>query len=148
MEKMNWNYIAGFFDGEGSISVSRVKGNNPPERIQYCLRIRIYNSEISVLKKIKSFLNYGKIYINHRLIGHNLVYELSIIKKLEVKEFLDKIKDLVMLKKSQIDFVLNNYDFQFRKSNKYFDIDKFRGFINRKNMDKLRKNHTIKLGEK
>ncbi|MEK6906531.1 MAG: LAGLIDADG family homing endonuclease [Nanoarchaeota archaeon] len=48
---MNWDYLAGFIDGEGSIIIS------PPR-----IRLYISNTNREVLEKIRNFVNCGKVY--------------------------------------------------------------------------------------
>jgi hypothetical protein len=132
---MNWDYISGFFDGEGNLHISISKKNY--EHSAYQLMIRLYSSDDKVLLKIKEFLGFGYIYLKKA----SGVYELTITKKKDVLTFLMNIKDKVILKKSQTEFILQNYSFE-RKNNALFDLDTFRSFITRKNV--IRKNHTIK----
>ena len=134
---MDWSYISGFFDGEGNINLIKVKtslnGTN-----QLSVMIRIYQQDAEVLKSIQSFLGFGKIYSKRDL------HELTFNKKSNVKFFLENIKDKVIVKKAQVDYLLKNYSFE-RKSNAYFDVDQFRSSIKRKNVDKFRKLHTTFL---
>ena len=51
MNKMNWSYIAGFIDGEGSI-VKR----------KYGFAISIPQTNLEVLEEMKEFIGYGNIY--------------------------------------------------------------------------------------
>ena len=132
---MDWNYIAGFFDGEGNLHINALKKKG--KIIAYQLRIRIYSSDEKVLLNIQKFLGSGKIYLK-RISG---VYELNLLKKKEVLGFLKNIQEKVILKKNQVDFVLKNYGFE-KENNLSFDIDGFRGFITRKNV--VRKHHTLK----
>ena len=128
---MNWDYIAGFFDGEGNLHVQQVK---PPPDKQVSILIRIYSSQVNVLNAIKKFIGFGNLYIK-KSTG---VSELTIIKKEYVKNFLDNIKEKIIIKKEQVDYLLFNYNFE-RGSNSNFDVDKFRSFITRKNVEKFRK---------
>lgn len=131
---MNWDYIAGFFDGEGNINVSKTcdykKGGH-----NLVIMIRIYQSSKEVLEEIKAFIGYGSIYCKKS----NLVFELTFSKKENVSAFLSNIKDKVILKKEQVNYLLNNYSFN-RGNNPSFDVDKFRSFITRKNV--VRKLHS------
>jgi len=132
---MNWDYlIAGFFDGEGNLNIKPVKGGSG--KIAYQFQIRIYSSETIILEKIQKFLNYGKIYFRKK----TGVSELTISKKADTIKFLKNIVDKSVLKKDQINFILNNYSFE-RNNNVGFDLDIFRGFIKRKNV--VRTHHTL-----
>jgi hypothetical protein len=134
---MDWSYVAGFFDGEGNIHVIKSRnyknGNN-----SFYIMIRIYQGDINVLEQIRAFMGYGKIY----KYSNKSAAELTFNRKKDVKDFLMNIKDKVFVKKQQVEYVLNNYVFE-RGGNMSFDIDKFRESISRRNVDKLRKHHTI-----
>lgn len=131
---MNQDYIAGFFDGRGNLHITPLKKNNIT--IAYQLKARLYSSDGKVLLKIKEFWGYGNIYFKKVFD----VYELNIMKKKEVLDFLINIKDKLIIKKSQTEFVIQNYSFK-RENNLYFDVNKFRSFIKRKNVK--RKYRTI-----
>ena len=127
---MDWDYLAGFFDGEGNLHINYIKNKT------YQLFIRIYSSDERILKEIQNFLKYGKIYEKMK----TGVFELVISKKEYCRQVLESIKDKVILKRNQIAFLLDNFEFN-KSNNLRFDLDKFRGFITRKNV--VRKNHTL-----
>jgi len=128
---MNWPYIAGFFDGEGNLHLNFVKNK------QYLqLVCRIYNTEVFVLEEIKAFIGSGNIY--HK----KGVYELVIAKKSDVSSFLENIFPHLLLKRFVVDYILKNYNFE-RGTSINFDIQKFRSFVKRKNVDKFHKNHSL-----
>ena len=131
---MNWDYIAGFFDGEGNLHITALKKEG--RTIAYQLKTRLYSSNNKVLLKIKEFLGYGNIYLK-KVSG---VYELNIMKKKDVLNFLVNLKNKLIIKKDQTEFVIQTYSFK-RENNLYFDVDKFRSFIKRKNVK--RKHRTI-----
>lgn len=140
---MDYSYIAGFFDGEGSIKINFIK-----KAIAYQVLVRIYSTEKKILEKIREFVGYGHIYTKtSKNENCRIVYEFSISKKAECLSFLKNIFNFSILKKQQIEYLLQNFNFG-RNSNKYFDIDKFVGFIKRKNQEKHRKYHTIKNEKK
>jgi len=124
---MDWNYIAGYFDGEGNLHVTEVKG-----RGAYHLQIRIYSSDEKSLKKIQEYLGYGKIYLRKK----TEVGELTIAKKEDCLNFLNNIQELVILKQGQVKFLLENYSFE-RTNNFSFDLDRFRSFVKRKNVTRI-----------
>lgn len=136
---MDWSYIAGFFDGEGNFHTRLNR-----KKQSYQLLIRMYGCNKELLKEIQKFLGYGSIYTKRKdSENRSACYELTISNKKHTKDFLLKIKDLLIEKKSQAEFLLNNFVFEYN-SNKNFDIDMLRSFITRKNISKFRKNHTIK----
>jgi hypothetical protein len=130
---MNWDYIAGFFDGEGNLHINRsnINVNGSPN---YAILVRIYNSSYEVLQEIKNFIGFGNIY--KKLNG---VFELTFCKKSDVNSFLTSINGKSILKKEQIDYLMKNYDFSVGKTNNKFNLEKFRSFISRRNSDRFRK---------
>lgn len=52
---MNWDYLAGFVDGEGSITISR-SSNSITESERYQVRLSIGNTNKEVLENIREFL--------------------------------------------------------------------------------------------
>jgi len=145
---MNWDYLAGFFDGEGNLHTGFIKNK------QACqLRIRIYSTNQGVLEQIKEFLgDEGYIYTkkaSRNDPNRNLVYEFVILKKEDCLLFLKNIYPYSIIKKEQITYLLENFDFSRGNragghNNLHFDIDKFRSFNTRKNTNNSIKNHTIK----
>ncbi|MEK6889422.1 MAG: LAGLIDADG family homing endonuclease [Nanoarchaeota archaeon] len=131
---MDWSYVAGFFDGEGNIHIAKSKsflnGKN-----SYNVMIRIYQQAPEVLKEIQLFFGFGHIYQKKD------VYELTFNKKAHVKLFLENIRDKIIVKKSQVEYLLKYFSFE-RASNMYFNVDEFRSFIKRKNVEFYRKNHS------
>jgi hypothetical protein len=123
---MDLDYIAGFFDGEGNLHISRVGSlvNGLP-KLQ--IRVRFYQKNREILNIIKNYLKFGTIYENRGL------FELTIYRKEEVKAFLEMIKDKVYLKREQVKYILTNFHFE-DGNNAFFDIEKFRKPIIRKNV--------------
>ena len=73
-----------------------------------------------------NFMGFGRIYSTK-----GRTPELTIIKKEEVKMFLDKITPFLILKKNHALFLLKEYNFG-RNNNLNFDIDKFHEYPKRK----------------
>ena len=89
---MNWSYIAGFFDGEGSL-VYNGKG----------FRIIIPQTNEEVLISIKNFIGYGNIiYIKKRKAHWSDSWSYYIAKQTEVYDFIRKIKPFVIVKRDLI----------------------------------------------
>lgn len=140
VDKMDWSYIAGFFDGEGNLHINVIRIKNKFKTLQiFC---RIYNVNKDILESIKRFIGFGKIY-THK--GHRAL-ELVISKKQEVKYFLEKIKDLVYLKKEQINYILKNFNFN-KDKNFNFNLDEFRSFVDRIGLNDVRKNYNYNLNK-
>ncbi|MDP3731014.1 MAG: LAGLIDADG family homing endonuclease [bacterium] len=86
---MTWNYIAGFFDGEGSL-VHNGKG----------FRILIPQTHEGVLLEIKNFIGSGIIYKVAKRKEHwkeSWVY--CIAKQEDILKFINKIKNNLVVKK-------------------------------------------------
>lgn len=90
---MNWNYIAGFFDGEGTINKNG-----------YRYRIAITQTNQKVLEEIKTFSKVGNVYeITKRKSHWKDCWIYFISNQNHVYFFLNKIKDKVIVKKDVID---------------------------------------------
>ena len=99
---MNWDYIAGLFDGEGSVHIRRIK--HPYKSSTYGKRIYKYlgfclgicNSNLDVLEEIKNFLQIGHINTDHperrSAYGHLPVYTFEVTRR---KDCLKLAKELV-----------------------------------------------------
>ena len=89
---MNWPYIAGFFDGEGSLTHN---GRG--------FRISIPQTNEEVLLSIKKFIGYGNIiYIAKRKSHWSDGWSYYIARQTEVYDFVKKIKPFVIVKKSLV----------------------------------------------
>lgn len=61
---MNWDYIAGFFDGEGTVFKSHRNRNG---RTEHIASVTMYNTHREVLEQIQNFLGgAGSIYVHLR----------------------------------------------------------------------------------
>ncbi|MBU1988150.1 MAG: hypothetical protein KKD94_01555 [Nanoarchaeota archaeon] len=88
---MNWDYIAGFIDGEGSIILK------PPR-----VRIYISNTNKEVLDEIRKFLGCGKVYeINRKNADKKWrkQYGWTICSHKEVLRILKNLKNRLVIKK-------------------------------------------------
>lgn len=133
---MNWEYIAGFFDGEGNISINKISKKQGKVRT-YQVLIRFYNSDLNILKKIKEFLGYGKIYQNNKKTDNrNTLYELTISSKPQVQNILTNLSKFSISKKEKINYVLKNFNFGYN-NNSSFNLDEFHSLTLRKNIDKF-----------
>lgn len=125
---MNWGYIAGYFDADGNF---HVKFNKSKPSFQ--LLIRIYSTQKIVLEKIKEFIGYGYVRIVKKKSNPKWsdCYEYCVSKKSESKDFIKRVIPYLIIKKTQGEFLLNNFDFR-RTSNIDFDLEEFRKPITRK----------------
>jgi len=88
---MDWKYIAGFFDAEGTIFYD----------------IKIVNTNREVLEKIKNFIGYGKIYVcefknNQQHFGKKPIYILQISKRKFVISFITNILNYSIIKRKEL----------------------------------------------
>ncbi len=86
---MNWNYVAGFFDGEGTL-VGRRKG----------FRIAITQTNKKVLEKIKNFSEIGHICnITKRKLHWKDSWIYFVAKQSDVYLFLKKVEPILIVKR-------------------------------------------------
>jgi len=50
---MDWNYVSGFFDADGSISLIKKYGN---EKANKTIQISFHNTELTILEEIRDFI--------------------------------------------------------------------------------------------
>ena len=86
---MDWNYIAGFFDGEGSISF-KVKGKTP------FYVVCIANTNREILEEIQKFLREKGI--NSHLYSRPSAQYIYISKQSDMLKFLRRIKPFIFIK--------------------------------------------------
>lgn len=99
---MNWDYIAGFFDGEGCLTVANRKRGG----IKY--QISISQCQKEVLEEIKNFTKVGNVYeANHR--GNRnwkpvwkKAFSFRISKRKDILFFIENIKDRIIVKREEI----------------------------------------------
>ncbi len=99
---MNWDYIAGFFDGEGNLYyVKKPSG--------YAARVAITQNDISPLLEIKTFLYKNKIdsiiYRNEPK-GKPEKHRLIINGYLDILEFLKNMREIVIVKKNKVEEII------------------------------------------
>jgi intein/homing endonuclease len=103
---MNWDYIAGFFDGEGNVHYMKRKSGS------YAGRIGITQSDTESLDEIKKFLNKNKIdcgvYKNHP--DTKIASRLVINGYWDVIDFLKNIREKVIVKRNKINEVIKNME--------------------------------------
>jgi len=94
---MDKNYIAGFFDGEGSV----YEVNNK-------IFVSIPQTNYDVLEKIVEFCGYGLLYETKKQKKHHKqAWVIRIQKKADVLDFLLMIKDIVIVKKEIVNHFIN-----------------------------------------
>ena len=118
------DYIAGFFDGEGCISLSKAKSDRCKTRgYKICSSICLTNTSKEILPLFRRFLEYHNIgYYNFQLrnhkINHKQIYRFEIYNKVEIKKFLILIKDKLIIKNSQAEIMLKYIDSRLSRGKK------------------------------
>jgi hypothetical protein len=90
-------WLAGFFDGEGSIQIRLRNDKTYKNNKQVIIRIEISQKDKTILENIKSNLGIGNIYYDKRGLWSYQIYSLS-----DVKKFLDTIEGKCVAKKEKI----------------------------------------------
>lgn len=88
---MNWDYLAGFIDGEGSIII------RPPR-----VRIYIANTNKKVLEEIRNFVNCGRVYeinMEGKSKKWNKQYGWTVGFHIEILKILKNLKNRLIIKK-------------------------------------------------
>ena len=63
--KIDIRYIAGFFDGEGCITFSKIMKYNPMMKKRYpctAIRMEVTNTDHIIIKDLHKFFNIGRLY--------------------------------------------------------------------------------------
>ena len=97
---MNDSYIAGFFEGEGCISISN----------KNVLIITIGQKDKTILDKIKSYINYGHIYSYLNKKTNQTYYNLRFAGKHSLL-FLKKILPYCEIKTNQINNIISKFEY-------------------------------------
>lgn len=124
---MTWQYIAGFFDGEGSISYNG-KG----------YRLTISQSHYTVLKQIHTFTGVGHIFKVTKRQAHwkdSWVYSIS--KQSDIVLFLKQIKPYLVVKKGLVVDILP----KLLKQTKIHENRLLKSKFLQKSAKELRKDH-------
>jgi len=101
--ELPYAYVAGFFDGEGSIGANLNKARHPPS---IRLRIIIVNTNLEILIKIKKIFK-GEIYKRKKYIEHYKdKWDWEITNRDDMKFFLEKILPYSTVKRQQIEYGL------------------------------------------
>ena len=98
-------YIAGFFDGEGSVIASRINGR---PMVKLCMS----QNNLEVLEKIQEFLGYGRLNRSSR--GHHF---LRVNKQAHVRRLIRTIYPHSIVKRKQLKLaytMAGTQDFDYR----------------------------------
>jgi len=97
-KEMSYSYVAGFFDGEGTVGLYKAKGY---------MRLMIYlgNTNFEVLIKMKNLFG-GYIYSRNKIENRKKVWDWNIRDRDDIKNFLEKIYPYTTVKRQQIKYAL------------------------------------------
>lgn len=103
-------YLAGFIDGEGCIRISKSKH----KKVNYTpihLKVVIANTNKEIIEWIDKNTNYyGKIYtVNRKNPNHKTAYYWALSGNRKVVDFLNTMKEFLIVKKKQAELLSNGY---------------------------------------
>lgn len=114
---MNDDYIAGFFDGEGSLQIRIRKDIRYKTGFQISPRADFTQKDKKVLEILQQNLKMGNIYFD----SHDKTYQLHIYKIEDLKKFIDLIREKIIVKKDQMKIFLECVE--IISSKKHLDSD-------------------------
>lgn len=93
LQKLNYHYIIGFIDGEGSFNITISKDSNRSSNYRLVCEMHITQSvhSIQLLESIKNFFDCGVVKVDNKL-TNTMKYQVSSYKDISNKiiPFLDK----------------------------------------------------------
>lgn len=95
-------YWAGFFDGEGCVTISRTYSKN--KRPSYTLTVQIGNTHLGVLEEIKERYG-GGIYTRKGVEGRTRMYDINLRSKV-AEAFISDILPFLVVKKKEAELAL------------------------------------------
>jgi hypothetical protein len=98
MSKISWQYIAGFFDGEGCISFNHRRGQNPN---WYAVQLSMCQKEKAVLIEIQKFLKENQIKSSLYSRKDKQMFSLGVGKTGEIIELVNKLLPFLIVKKEK-----------------------------------------------
>jgi len=116
---MNWNYISGFFDADGSIQLNRIHKNQLPSPV-----ITFHNNEKVILELIKEFI-YNQLNVNGTIVtkkkkGYANQFELRYSYFSKFTVIVDKMTIYHPHKLKRIEFI-KRYQNLSKRNGKYSD---------------------------
>ncbi|MEM9895528.1 MAG: LAGLIDADG family homing endonuclease [Bacteroidota bacterium] len=114
---MNWNYISGFFDADGSIQLNKIHKNQLPSPV-----ITFHNNEKELLISIRDYILYelditGSLVVK-RKDGYRDQFELRYTYFTKVLSILQKMRTYHPRKKKRI-LLVQEYSLLSRRNGKY-----------------------------
>jgi len=104
---MNWSYIAGLFDGEGSVFIGTDRCHPQSNYTRTRVRVKITNTHKGLLERVRGFLGYGCISSSRRTRpGCAECYMLWVQNQEAARGFLEHIRDELIVKREECDKAL------------------------------------------
>ena len=112
-DKYFWNFLAAFFDCEGCPYIHEINRKIGPSHLQ--MHISISNNNYEILNRIRDFLVRSGLNVSNIRLAKDRNYELSINSRLDVINFIKKLRPLVKHseKLRKINFILKNKDAKY-----------------------------------
>ncbi len=130
---MNWSYVAGFFDGEGSVRLTQRK-----------VILTIANTNKHVLDEITKFVGYGKVYSDRRKKikpKWNRAYVYAIQRYRGAFEFLNHILSYLYVKRKVVKLILRELKIRIEKFERETE---FRQHVRRKIRKMIKQGHSYR----
>lgn len=118
---MTWNYISGFFDADGSITIAKVRKNNPIKTIY----VSFDNTKRSILEQIQAFIlaetgHKSSICVKKTVSErHSPAYTLQYTNLPKCLDILKNIKSIHPIKSKRIALVLSKMKSLTPRNGKY-----------------------------
>ncbi len=135
-------YLAGLFDGEGSVSVARTKPNNKnrDRTYRYTLEVTLTNTHQKTIEMFSKLFNgsYSRIR-HHDKVGWKDAHCIR-WSSLKAKSFLEELLPYLIIKKEQAKLAI---EFQERKTQKrgFVPVKAGRGLSHRLSDEEIKKRH-------
>lgn len=102
----SWEWLAGFFDGEGHLGIYRDR----PEAYgtqYYSLRLVIGNTDLKVLEAIQAYTGVGRIYSGGKLAkpGYKQMYTWTVSRIAEVTMIVERLSPLCRVKRRELQLI-------------------------------------------
>jgi len=88
LDPFNLGFVVGFFEGEGDILVST---SSVPGGAKYSLRVHMYNTDASLIEKVREVIGMGRIYRNSRA-GRRTLHILRLGRMEDIYRFLAAVR--------------------------------------------------------
>jgi len=121
-QRMSWQYIAGFFDGEGSV-VRRKDESRDTYILSIC------NTNLEILEKIRDFMGCGRIFVDKRSKQnpkHSTRYQLRINAYKDVIRVASKIAPFSFIKRELLEEAIRHNSSRHYARNKQYDVNRMK----------------------